>query len=218
MLNEQGEEIEGALPSEEERQAEVQRVEAEFEASLEGLSEEEIAEKRAEKEAGSLPDYEGELERERNRLGLKIDKERQKRIEAQKSSMPREEVEKLINEKVGEVQKQVLHERAELIAERLAKSPAEKELILLHYDHSIVPTGNLQEDMENAYAIANRKKTQSTISELQSSLKSKKTIFGGGADGGQPIEQKPNLKFSQEILEAAKFAGVTPEEFVKKQR
>src|SRR3990167_5522398 len=160
-------------------------------------------------------DFQTKLEKERKRLGKKIDTEREKRINAEKGSISREEAEKLISEKVGEVQKTMFRERAELIAERLAKSPAERELIMLHYDNSIIPTGNLQEDVENAHAIANRKKTQSTISELQNSLKSKKTISSGGSGAGQPIEQKPKQRYSQDVLDAAKFAGVTPEEFVK---
>lgn len=162
-------------------------------------------------------DFESRLEAERKRLGLKIDNERKKRVEAQKNSIPREEVEKLINEKVGAVQKAMLRERAELIAERMAKSPAEKALILLHYDHSIVSSGNVQEDMEMAHALANRKQTQSKISELQQSLKSKKTTLTGGSDAGHPVEFKAPRKFSQEVLEGAAFAGVSPEEFVKKQ-
>lgn len=211
MKNEQGEEIleEGALPSEEAE-----------ETNLESKPEEESVETTESGEdsnANEVVDYKTELEKERERLGLKIDKERQKRIEAQKGSMPREEVEKLINEKVGQVEKQMFRERATIIAERLAKSPAEKELIMLHYDHSILPTGNLEEDMDMAYTLANRKKTQGTISELQNSLKSKKTISSGGSDAGAPpIEQKPKQKYSQEILDGAKFVGVTPEEFVKK--
>lgn len=205
-------EIEGALPSEE----------VEEEAGNENLeleSEESIVENEENEESSNVyeaEDFNEKLEKERERLGLKIDAERKKRIEAQKGSIPREEVEKLIDEKVGQIQKTMFRERAELIAERLAKSPAEKELIMLHYDNSIVPTGNLQEDIENAHAIANRKQTQGRISELESSLKSKKTVLSG-SDAGQPTELKPKQRYSQEVIEAAKFAGVTPEEFVKKQ-
>lgn len=187
---------------------------------LESESEESIVENEENEEdsnADEGEDFEDKLEKERKRLGLKIDEERKKRIEAQKGSMPREEVERLIDEKVGKVQKTMLRERAELIAERLAKSPAEKELIMLKYDHSIVPTGNLQEDIENAHALANRKQTTSRISELETTLKSKKTTSSGGSDAGQPVEQKPKQKYSREVIEAAKFASVTPEEFVKQQ-
>lgn len=167
--------------------------------------------------ASESVDYESELEKERERLGKKIDKERERRIAAQKGSMPREEVEKLINEKFGEVQKQMFRSQVELLIARRAKTPAEKELVLLHYDHSIIPTGNPDEDVDMAFALANRKKVQGTISELKKTLQSKKTTLSGGSDAGQPVEQKPLVRYSKEIIEAAKFAGVTPEEFVKKQ-
>ena len=162
-------------------------------------------------------DFETELEKERTRLGEKIDKERDKRIKAERNSIPREEVEKLIDEKVGQVRKDLVQERAELIAEKLAKTPAEKELILLHYRNRIIPTGNLEEDMQMAQALANRKTKDAKISELESSLKSKKTTSKGGSDGGAPVEQKPKPQYSREVLDGAKFAEVTPEEFVKKQ-
>ncbi len=211
MESKNEEKIEGALPSEEAEEAG---------ANPEPESEESAVETEGNEggsDAGEGEDYESRLEAERQRLGEKIDKEREKRVKDRKSFMPREEAEKLINEKVGEVQKQMLHERAEIIAERLAKNPAHKELIMLHYDHSIIPSGNLQEDMEMALALADRKATKSKISELEQTLKSKKTTLPGGSDAGQPIEQKPKQKFSQEVLDAAKFANVTPEEFVKKQ-
>lgn len=162
-------------------------------------------------------DFDTELEKERKRLGLKIDKEREKRIAAEKNSLSREEAEKLIDEKVGQVRKDLVQERAELIAERLAKTPAQKELILLHYRNRIIPSGNLEEDMRMALALANRNTTDAKISELESTLKSKKTTSKGGSDAGQPVEQKPKQKYSQDIIDAAKFAGVTPEEFVKQQ-
>ena len=188
--------------------------------NLESESEESDVETEENEEDSNVveeEDFESKLEKERQRLGKKIDDEREKRIKAQKDSLSRAEAEKLISEKVGEVQKTMLRERAELIAERLAKSPAEKELIMLHYDNSIIPSGNLQEDIENAHAIANRKQTKSRISELETTLKSKKTTQSGGSDAGQPIEQKPKQKYSQDVIDGAKFAGVTPEEFVKKQ-
>lgn len=201
------EEIEGALPSEEE--AGNENLESELEEGLE-------TETDKDSNAVEEEDFDSKLEKERERLGLKIDSERKKRIEAQKNSMSREDAEKLVDERVGRLEKTMFRERAELIADRLAKSPAEKELIMLKYDHSIVPTGNIQEDIENAHALANRKQTQGRISELESSLKSKKTTSTGGSDAGQPVEQKPKQRYSQEVIDGAKFAGVTPEEFAKK--
>ncbi len=162
-------------------------------------------------------DFEAELEKERQRLGNKIDKERQKRIDAEKNKgLSREEVEKIIEEKTSQSEKRILRSRAELIAERLSGSTAERDLILHHYDNSIIPSGNIEEDIEKAFALANRKKVSSQMSELKKAAQSKKNIIIGNSDGGQPIEQKPIQRYSKEIIEGAKFAGMTPKEFAEK--
>jgi hypothetical protein len=160
-------------------------------------------------------DYEAELIKERERLGKKIDKERDKRIAAERSKgLTLEQAEKLIDERIAVMEKRTTRSRAELAADRLSKSPAERDLILHHYDNSIIPTGNIEDDIENAYALANKKKFQGTISELKQSVKSKENRLGGSG-AGAPLRQKQPVKISQEIIDAAKFAGVSPEEFVK---
>lgn len=204
---ENNEELEGALPSEEAEELEGEENTVEGEETPPSDQNELDFEERLAEEKRKIEE----------RLGNKVDKERQKRIEAQKNTMSREEVDRLINEKVGEVQKTMFKERAEVIAERMSKSAAEKDLTLLFYETRIIPTGNIQEDMESAHALATRRTTQNTISELQTSLKSKKTVSSGGSDAGAPVERKAQPKYSQDVIEGAKFAGVTPEEFIKKQ-
>lgn len=163
-------------------------------------------------------DFGAELEKERQRLGKKIDKERDKRLEAERNKgLTREEVEKITEERISQVEKRIFRSRAELMAEKLAKSSAERDLILHHYDNSIISTGNIEEDIDNAYTLANKKKIAGQISELKKAAISKKNIIVGDSGGGTPIEQKPVKKYSQDIIDGAKFAGVTPEDFVKKQ-
>lgn len=160
-------------------------------------------------------DYEAELEKERQRLGKKIDKEREKRIEAERNQgIPREEIERLVDERVGGIEKRLFRSTAEASASRLAKTPAERDLILHHYDHSIVSTGNLEQDMEHAYALANVKRMSGTISELKRGVQSKQTR-GGASDAGRPVEIKKPVKYSKDDIDGAKFAGVSVEEFVK---
>ena len=169
--------------------------------------------------AGGEIDFETELDKERKRLGGKIDKERQKRIDAEKQKgIGRKEIEKIVDERVSQTEKRLMRNRAEFEAEKLAGSSAEKDLILFHYDNSIVLTGNIEEDIEKSYALANRKKFQGQISELKKTVQSKKNIQAGGSGAGAPVEIKKQPKYSQEVIEAAQFAGVTPEEFVKKQQ
>ena len=114
------------------------------------------------------------------------------------------------------MEKRVLSSRAELLAERLAKSSAERELILFHYNNSIISTGNIEEDIDNAFTLANKKKIQGQISELKKAAISKKNIIVGDSNSGSPINNEPVKKYSQDIIDGAKFAGVSVEEFVKK--
>lgn len=201
---------EGALPLEEGSE------EVGADAEEESTDEESVESTDEEESSGTEEDYEARLDEERKRLGGKIDKEREKRIAAErKQGITREEAEKIADEKLGGFRKEMSRERALAIAERMAKGPAERDLIMFHYDNSIIPSANIEEDVEKAHAIANRKKTKATISELERSVAHKKTTSKGGSDGGQPIEQKPKQKYSQEVLDGAKFAGVSPEEFVK---
>lgn len=162
-------------------------------------------------------DFTAELEKERERLGKKIDKEREKRLEAERNKgLSREEVEKIVEEKTSQSEKRIFRSRAEIMAERLAKSSAERDLILFHYDNSIIPSGNLEEDIDNAYTLANKKKIQGQISELKQAAMSKKNVIVGDSGAGKPAEIKKVPKYSQDIIDGAKFAGVSPEEFAKK--
>lgn len=199
-------EIEGALPSEE----------AEEEAEATELESDDLENQPEKNPVNDNIDFEAELEKERKRLGSKIDKERAKRLEAEKNKgITREEVEKITEERFSQMEKKVLQSRAELLAERLAKSTAERDLILFHYDNSIISSNNLEEDIDNAYTLANKKKIQGQISELKKAAMSKKNIIVGDSGGGAPIKNKPVKKYSQDIIDGAKFAGTTPEKFAQ---
>ena len=162
-------------------------------------------------------DFTAELEKERARLGQKIDKERKRRIEAENQiGISREEVEQIVDERTAITEKRLIRERASIIAERLSKTIAERDLTLFHYDNSVILTGNVEEDIEKAHAIANRKKVKGEISELKKANQSKQNIRFESSGAGAPTEIKKAPKYSQEDIDGAKFAGVTPEEFVKR--
>lgn len=71
----------------------------------------------------------------------------------------------------------------------------EAALIRYHYDNSIRQTGDLELDIENASALANKKRVQSTIEELKASNVSKETRSQGSGAG-----RKPNTEPSEETL------------------
>ncbi len=198
-----------------------QEQEQELEESANGTEQEEVSEDNVDSEETEDSsdtegvDYESEVEKLKQKFGKKLDKTRDKIRQLKENTVPKEEVDKIVDEKLVAIRKEIQEERAQAIAERMSKSPDEAELILLNFKHRIVPSGNLQEDMEAAYALANSKKFEGKMSELKTALKSKKSIPSGGSGAGAPVEQKPKVKYSQEIVDAAKFAGKTPEEFAK---
>lgn len=191
----------------------------ELNPEAEEIAEEEVeaneSETEVETESDENIDFESELKKVEQRLGGKIDKERAKKNELKKNMLTREEVEKITEDKIAQVEKRIFRSRAELLAERLAKSSAEKDLILFHYDNSIISTGNIEEDIDNAFVLANKKKIQGQISELKKAAMSKKNINSGGSEGGASIKNEKQQKYSQDIIDGAKFAGKTPEEFAK---
>ena len=128
--------------------------------------------------------------------------------------LTREEAEKLVDERTASLEKRLLKSRAEGLASDLAKTPEEKELILHHYENSIVPSGSIEEDIENAYALANRKKLRGTLSELKRAAFSKKTRQADSGPGAPPQEKK-ELKISKEARDIAEFSGKSPEEAQK---
>jgi hypothetical protein len=213
MTTKDEKDLENASPSEESPSTQDNTGSSDDEES----SDEEAVEPSEDEESQNAPKSEEEfiddLEKERKRLGEKIDKERKKRIDAEKS---RDDVLSEVDRKIQESEKRVLRTQVIALAESMSGSQAERDLIILHYDNDIVPSGDIREDLEKARAIANRKRVSGELSELSKSVASKQNR-GGSSGAGAPKEVKRQPKYSQEVIDAAQFAGVTPEEFVKKQ-
>jgi len=96
----------------------------------------------------------------------------------------------------------------------IAKSDAEAKLIQFHYENSIVRTGDVDEDLGNAWALANRRRVQNTISEMQRTILSKGTRTKGAGAGQKRPSQQP-IKLSAEDQKIAKVYNLTPEEIQK---
>jgi hypothetical protein len=177
------------------------------------LEEESVETTETEEESAPI-DYEEELRRVKEKLGSKVDKERQKRIEAEKNAISLEDVERIVEERVGIVRNDLMKDQIEALASRMAKSDSEKELALHYFNNRITRTGNFREDLEDAFALANKKKYSSQISELQKTISSKKTI-SGASEAGAPAKSNKPVRYSQDVIQGSKMAGVSPEEFAK---
>ena len=63
----------------------------------------------------------------------------------------------------------------------------EAALIRWHYDNSIRPSGDLELDVENARALANKRRVQNQFEEMKASIISKETV-GTGSGAGRRVE------------------------------
>ena len=213
MTNQDEKELENASNSEEEEELEETGSSDDEDSS----DEENVEPDEGEEHQKSRDEFADELERERERLGKKIDKERERRIKAENENLSQEQIQELVRREVSQVESKLTQDRVEQLIEQRTDSPEKKELAMLKYKYSIVHSDNLLEDVENAVALANRKKMRGKISEINQSVKSKENR-DKPSGAGSPKKPQTQQKFSQEVIDAAKFAGVSPEEFVKKEQ
>ena len=177
--------------------------EAEFEASLEGLSDEEKAQKRTENEGKNLnndTETKKALEAERKRreeAERKLDETRQKareRLEAKRKKeeedddfddgedkpLTRRELQEVLAQNREETLKESRLESAKKLARELSESDDEAELTFEVWRNRTLP-GTLTEQISEAHAIANSKKLAATNSELQRSLLNKDRVNRDGS-------------------------------------
>jgi len=180
--------------AEEEATAETEAKDAEFEASLEGLSEEEITQKRAEKEANSEHSQDEEFYK------TELEKEKEGRKKAEKAAADKafklreanrkkddDEVEidedkpltakglqTILAQERQVNQKEIRMSQAEDKIRKLTTSAPEADLITEIFKNRSFPEYlSLDEQIEEAYVIANRKKLISERNEALRGLKGK---------------------------------------------
>lgn len=182
---------------------EAKKADADFEASLDGLSEEEKTAKRDEKKASNTDneiDYEAELEKEKSARKKAEDALAKKRFDAARNKekegedpdadeehpeddkpLTAREARELLSQQHQETQRVVRAAEIENIAKALSRSDAEKALILeIHKNRQFPPHLSLQDQLEEAYVIANRKKIVGENSELKRALRNKDGVNRGG--------------------------------------
>lgn len=218
-LNKDEKELENASTSEDEEleNEELDTGSPDDDSDSEELVGSEEEEENQDEPRKSKEDFAKDLERAKKRLGGKLDKERGRRVKAERQIEDvLNKVDELVDNKIRESEKRILRGQIEAMADKMASSDEERELILFHFDNDIVPSGNLAEDLDKAHALANRKRVSGQISELKKASSSKQNRIPNSGPGA-PKKVNKQQQYSQEIIDAAKFAGVSPEEFVKKQ-
>lgn len=171
--------------------AKKEKEDAEFEASLEGLSEEEADLKRAEKEALNLDstvDYESELaaEKDRKEKAHQAFLEREKRRKEKEAAggddgadapISERRAREILTESNSEAHKTILEGKAESIARELSSNETEVQAVLAKWRNRQFPEDmSLTDQIEEMHAAVNRKKILGTNRELTRALRNKEGI------------------------------------------
>lgn len=219
--------------------AEKEKADAEFEASLDGLSDEDKAAKIAERTAavdkGNI-DYEAELKAEKERAAkaekaladkrFKDAEKKRKAAEAAGETLDEEDDDKPVTRKElaavrQEARREAQQERALEIAKGMADSDAEANLIVAKWQNRSFPEGlSLTEQIEEAYAITHRKKLVGERNEALRALKGKQGVNRDGSSShqeGAPSKEPKIPQGEEQAIKAAGFAwNSTSRQFEKK--
>ncbi len=138
---------------------------------------------------------------------VKLEEEEVARVKAESSAQfHREEAAKLRKEKGEEeppitrkdleesearATRQAFRASVEAEARRIARSPDEAAWIIFHYEHSVMPTGDVLKDVTRARLIANEGRVEKEIEELQSALNSKGNL-STTLPSGERVETQPS--------------------------
>ena len=161
-----------------------EEVETESTEESEESSSKEDADKTAE------IDYDAELEAERKRVpdparareAFKLREEKRKEkeeVEEEEEDKPltRRDLDSILSRETDRIRKETNAERIEEIANNLSSSPSEARLIVeIHKNRAFPENLSLREQVEEAWAIANKKKLVAKNSELARALRSKDNV------------------------------------------
>ena len=175
--------------NEEEKKA-AEAAEAEFQKNLEGLSDEEKAQKIEERASSSLKDTELDqfLEAEKTKTKAKERFEEKKGdLESEEDKpLTKKELTKLLSDRDDQIRKETREEQANDIAKELSESPKEAELILTVWKNRRL-AGTLREQLNEARAIAISKRLNAKNNELLRALAGKESI----ETSGENAQRKP---------------------------
>ncbi len=208
--------------------ADKEAADADFEATLEGLSEEEQEQKRAERteqHTDTEADFKAQLEEERKKrekaeqaLADKRFKSKRKKDEGGEEDDEGEDGEEKpltgrdLDDRLAEERERTLKEtqadRIQEIAGTLSESQVEAELIIEIHKNRTWPTGTpLKEQLEEAQAIANRKRNASKTKELARAAQANGTASRDSGSAHRDGMESPAPKLSADDNASYKRAG-----------
>ena len=115
-----------------------------------------------------------------------------------------------VREGVGNLQKDIQRDKIDSLIAKKASSPKEIELIKFNLENVVKSSGDIEVDIANAQAIANRGKMEKQILEAARTNNSQASQAGGS---GQPLQ----LPVDKQVLttEQKRIVGDTPLEYDK---
>lgn len=192
---------------------EKEKADAEFESSLENLTDEEKDAKRSERakpsdnidyEALRLEEEErakkGKPDPEAARLAFEERERKRKEAEEKGEELPltRAEVEALIAQNNAGTHKTLQEQNALAIARANTSSEAEAQAALAYWRNRVTPSGNLEDDVLFAIGGLNRKVTAAKSAELARALRAKDTTSKNPASTHRDSPQGTEPKLSKD--------------------
>ena len=163
---------------------------------------------------GTEIDYKAELEkvskdRDNYKEGLLVAKDKLKK---KGSSVDPEEIAKIVKEtmkeEIGSLHSLITGNTLESALSKLTDNPAKKDLIKFHYENSIIKTGSIDEDLENALLIADKKTILKQTKELAIAAQNRSQI-GNSSMGSNSKSGVIKKFFKDEQIADLKKRGFT---------
>lgn len=168
-------------------------------------------------------DYKAELEKEQKARKKAEDTivhlKKQKKEEKQTSGeieepeeapmVPVSQVEEIVKKHTFELKRELSKSQVEAELSKIDDSNL-RELAKFHYENSIVPSGDVKADLENALALANKRKLNAILGEVNRA-KQASDASRTSPSGGQKPQPKEKVNLNEKELRLLQRFGVKPE-------
>lgn len=164
------------------------------------------------------PDYEAALKAEEQRIEqLRKAKRKREKLEKEETTDTSLQELEALKQEIADLKSQmtgVVTSSRSSILEKHAHNDAEKKLIEFHLEHSIKSSGNFEQDVLRAKALANAKRVQQVNQELKKSLQTQPGNGDSSSHRPMPDVQAPK-GLSQNDIAHLKARGLY-DEYIKK--
>jgi len=117
-------------------------------------------------------------------------------------------IEKIVDGKVGNAKSEFEQAEVDTRVSKLAKDEEEQKVIKHVFNNVIQKTGDLNEDIENAYIIANKHRTKQVFETLFKKKENEKDVSNNGGGSQKRNESTSSAKPNSKEAEFAKSRGL----------